>query len=47
MLRIDPLRTHAEIILQRGENSLDLVGPERAANGQILQRRIREFDLDA
>ena len=46
MLRVDPLRMYAEIVLQGGENGLDLIGPERAADRQIFQRRIRQFDLD-
>lgn len=37
MLRVDPLRMYAEIVLQGRENRFDLVGPERAADRQICQ----------
>ena len=46
MLGVDPLRPDAKIVLQGGENRLDLVGSEGAAYGKVPQRRIRQFDLD-
>ena len=39
MLRIDPLRMYAEIVLQRSKDGRDLVGSERAADRQIGKHR--------
>jgi hypothetical protein len=36
MLRADPFRMQAEIVLQRRENGLDLIGAERAADRQVF-----------
>ncbi len=46
MARIYPLRMDTKIVLQGGQYGVGLIGAERAADGEIPQRRTCKFDLD-